>query len=117
MIEVTNMGAQGDVLFRRVDAIPPEALRRPHERRVVVAHSETGHHHVIDSAGVALFTVDNPFICYLKLETPHVEVVHEREFDTHQTLRLLGTNDGKPVYYEVRRQREHALEGPQPAAD
>ena len=117
MIEVRNMGAQGDVLFRRVDAIPQPAWRWLHEGKLIVAHSETGHHHVIESPGVELFTISDPFISYLKLEAPHADVVHEREYHTHRTLRLFGASDGRPAYYEVRRQREHSPEGFRPATD
>lgn len=117
MIEITSMGAQGDVLFRRVDTIPRTAWRQLREGKLIVAHSETGHHHVIDAAGVELFHDADPFICYLKLDAPYADVVHERQYDTHETLRLFGTDDGRPAYYEVRRQREHAPEGFRRAAD
>jgi hypothetical protein len=116
MITVNTMAAQGDVLFRRVSALPSDAYEQPHDGRLVVAHSETGHHHVIQSNAVALFEVGNPLVCYLKLETEHADVVHERSFDTHETLRLLGAPEG-PAFYEVRRQREHTPHGFRRAQD
>lgn len=117
MIAIQNMAAQGDVLFRRVASLPAEARAQPRNGPLVVAHSETGHHHVIDSPDAQLFASENPFICYLRLETPFVDVVHQRSFHTHVTLRLLGHPDGKPSYFEVRRQREHSPDGDRQVED
>ena len=105
MITVKNMAAQGDVLFRRVNGIPAEAREQPRTGPLVVAHSETGHHHVVESPGAKLFATLDPLVCYLKLETPFADVVHERPFHTHETLRLMGEERGTS-YFEVRRQRE-----------
>jgi hypothetical protein len=116
MINVTDMAAQGDVLFRRVMRIPADAQEQPRSGSIVVAHSETGHHHTIDTPDVKLLTTLNPLVCYLKLEGPFADVVHQRTFDTHQALRLLGEEQG-PAFFEVRRQREHAPEGWRAARD
>ena len=47
-IQVTRCAAQGDVMFIRVDTIPAGAKEESGAGPVVVAHSETGHHHAID---------------------------------------------------------------------
>lgn len=107
MIEIKRMGAQGDVLFRRVKALPEGAAPEERQGPIVVAHSETGHHHVIGDDGVVRFTVDDPMVCYLQIDGAYADVVHKRPFDTHATVRLLG---GGSVY-EVRRQREWTPEG------
>jgi hypothetical protein len=52
MITVKTIGAQGDVLFRRVAKIPDNATLQQRHGAIVVAHSETGHHHVIASPDV-----------------------------------------------------------------
>jgi len=108
-IEVSKQAAQGDVLFRRVKNIPAEA--KPVERKgpLVVAHSETGHHHSIDDSGVVSFDVGDPLVCYLQLaeNTHHVDVVHHRSFDTHATVRLVGAGS----CWEARRQREYIPTG------
>jgi hypothetical protein len=109
MITVRNIAAQGDVLLRRVERIPSDAVEQPCDGRVVVAHSETGHHHVIESPGARLFATHDPLIGYLRIDGPFADVVHERPFDTHETIRLLGAEIG-PTYFEVRRQREHHRE-------
>lgn len=111
-----QMAAQGDVLFRRVKSIPKDAVEQPRKGPLVVAHSETGHHHVIESPDAKLFTTADPLVCFLRLEgVPHVDVVHQRPHDTHETLRLMGGNDG--ACFEIRRQREHTPEGWRMVAD
>lgn len=98
---------QGDVYLRRVAAIPTEAKRAT--GRVVIAHSETGHHHAIDDVGVVRFDIGDPLRCYLLLESAETaDVVHHRPFDTHEPYRLTG---GKGAVYEVIRQREYTPAG------
>lgn len=107
---VTKMAAQGDVLFRRVEKIPAGFERQARSGMLVVAHSETGHHHGIDAPDVDLFASKaDPLVCYLQMgDVVNFDVVHHRPYDTHETLRLLG----KPGdVWEVRRQREHTPEG------
>jgi hypothetical protein len=114
MIEVKAMAAQGDVLFRRVSELPKDAVERPREPRLVVAHSETGHHHAIDEPEVRVFTRrtgGDPMICYLSVDGLFADVVHHRPHDTHATLRL------PRGLWEVRRQREWSPEGQRPVLD
>lgn len=107
--KVKRMAAQGDVLFRRVDNVPAGFEPQPEAKRVVVAHSETGHHHSIDVAGVRHFVGQDPLVCYLQLaDVASADVVHHRPHDTHETLRLMG---GIGAIFEVRRQREYTPEG------
>lgn len=122
MKTVTTIGAQGDVMFKRVDRLPKAARAVERKGPLVVAHSETGHHHVIEDPFVKQFDVPgNPLVCYLQIgdggqaiECGGVDVVHQRPWDTHETLRLIG----KPGdVYEVRRQREWTPEGWQRVAD
>jgi hypothetical protein len=110
MQTVKEMGAQGDVLFRRIDKLPAGVMEQKNEGPIVVAHSETGHHHTVDGAAAKLFdkATRDPMICYLQLASDHVDVVHHRPHDTHETLRLAG---GAGSIYEVRRQEEYTPEG------
>jgi hypothetical protein len=108
MIEVSRLAAQGDVLFRRIDAVPDGVVAtRTDGRPIIVARSETGHHHVIDDPAVALFvkTERDPLVCFLRVDGDFAEVRHLRLHDTHETLRLCRGA------WEVRRQREWAPEG------
>ncbi len=110
---VEKMAAQGDVLVRRVKSIPEDAVEQKSAGRIVVAHSETGHHHAIDfvDQSVVLFTTKDPLVSFLRVDAPHADIVHHRPWDTHGTLRLLKGD------WEIRRQREHTPEGWQMVAD
>lgn len=108
---VKKMAAQGDVLFRKVKKIADGFAAVERKGPIIVAHSETGHHHVIEIPGVTMHCrADSPLIAYLKMgdDVRAFEVVHQRPWDTHDTLRCVG----KPGdVWEVRRQREHTPEG------
>jgi hypothetical protein len=107
--KVKYFGAQGDVIFRKVKEIPKGFSATPSTSSVIVAHSETGHHHSVDVAGVRLYVGPDPLVAYLQLETvDSCDVVHHRTWDTHETLSLLG---GKGSIWEIRRQREYTPEG------
>lgn len=104
---VERMAAQGDVVFRRVDTLPSSVTEETVKGRIIVAHSETGHHHSIDDvSGHKLFRLENdPMVCFLQLASD-AQVVHHRPWDTHAPLVLKG-----PGVFEVRRQREWTPEG------
>lgn len=104
---VNRMAFQGDVCFRRVKEIPKETAEKKVNGEIVVAFSETHHHHSIPEGEAKLFEkLDrDPFVCYLQIAGEYADVVHHRPTDTHETIRLLGG------CWEVRRQREHSPEG------
>lgn len=110
---VTNRPSfQGDLMIRRIDALPQRVkAAAPNSNKHILAHSETGHHHVIDSRAADRFIDEtNAFIAYLNV-TSAAEVEHLRTFDTHAPLHL------GPGVYEVRNQREYTPEGWRRAAD
>lgn len=112
MKTVESMAAQGDVLFIKVDQLPEGSELRPQEKgRAIVAHSETGHHHVALADQIRLYGTSDPMVCYLVSENVYTDVVHERPFDTHETLRL------PPGVWQVKRQRELSPEGWRQVAD
>src|SRR5262245_53238959 len=99
-MKIQSQAAQGDVLFRRVEKIPTDTpeQKRNKGQPVVVAHSETGHDHVIKAERVRIFGAESSLIAYLQIEESHADVIHLRPFDTHAPVRL-----GKGIW-EVRRQ-------------
>lgn len=103
--------AQGDLLLRRVDEIPSTATASKAEGgRVIVAHSETGHHHYLAAIGVEYLTTSDPLVAYLRCSSP-AELLHDRPWDTHTPILLdVGC-------YELRRQREYTPEGWQVVRD
>lgn len=102
---------QGDVMFRAVAKLPVNATAKTGDEHIV-AHSETGHHHV--ALGGTYYTTPDPFVAYLVTKAP-VVVEHRRSTDTHESLELL--TDGPEVVWEIRRQREHTPEGWRMAID
>ena len=104
--------AQGDVLFRKVAALPNGVNQVPATNgRIVVTHSETGHDHVMvldhkrsKTPSVEMFAGDNPLVAWIKVNRP-TALEHLRSHDTHEPI-MFG-----PGIYEVRRQREYTPDG------
>lgn len=107
-----NSAAQGDVLFRRVEAIPAGTTKvDPINGRLVITHSETGHDHVMlldrpkaKVPAVEMYAGDNPLVAWIRVNRP-TALEHLRPHDTHEPI-LFGKG-----CYEIRRQREHTAEG------
>jgi len=113
----TKMAAQGDFIIIRIDSIPSdvEKLEADKNGHYVIAHSETGHNHVMTMERVQAFKPKNVedrdlYELFLSVEQP-TEINHLRSFDTHETLLVPAGN------YRVRRQREYVPEGYRRAAD
>lgn len=107
-----KQAAQGDCLIRRIDKLPDglEAAK-PENGFHVVAHSETGHNHVVqEKSAQLLINKTNAFIAYLNVLEP-CEIQHLRSFDTHESIAL-----DKGIY-EIRRQREYVPQGFRKASD
>ena len=106
-----NTAAQGDLLIRRVAAIPATAKPlKAEDGKFIVAHSETGHHHVIaERPCVQVFTTDDHMVSYLRVieatEQTEALLEHLRGYDTHETIAI------PPGTFELRRQREYTPEG------
>ena len=101
---IQKCAAQGDVLFIRVADVPGDAKPAIKSTSHIVAHSETGHHHVARGEALMLHGHADPMICFLS-SASDIEIVHERSFDTHATICLAGG------VWKVQRQREAAPEG------
>lgn len=107
-----TQAAQGDMLIRRIDKLPEGLEKSKSENGLhVLAHSETGHNHVVNERGAQLL-IDktNEFIAYLEVTEPS-EIEHLRSYDTHETILV-----DKGIY-EIRRQREYVAEGFRRAQD
>jgi hypothetical protein len=89
------------VYFRRIAEIPSDAVEEERRGPVVVAHSETGHHHAFPKdCDVTYYTTNNPLIAYLRVESESI-LEHHRSFDTHEAFVF------EPGVYELRRPREY----------
>lgn len=107
-----NFCAQGDVYFRKVDEVPTSAKKVVAENgKLIVAHSETGHSHVLcldhkpsKTPNVQMYAGDNPLVAWIRVNRP-TALEHLRQHDTHEPI-MFGVG-----VYEVRRQREYSPEG------
>ena len=66
--------------------------------KIIVGHSETGHHHVVDADCATLTRVD-PFTAFCTVRKA-TRLTHHREYDTHPAIEL------QPGMYEFRTGRE-----------
>ncbi len=105
-------GAQGDLYWMKVPALPDRVVADKAERgHVIVGHSETGHHHVMDARWTTMYRLpEELYECFLVV-TEVDELQHLRSFDTHETWQF------QPGIYRVRRQREYVPEGWRRAVD
>ncbi len=110
-----NVAAQGDLYLHRVDALP-EGLEQvsAENGEYILAHSETGHHHVVaERPDVRLYQDPNdPLVAYLEFLSAEVQINHKRSFDTHESIA-----SSKPGIFRITRQREHTAEGFRRAQD
>jgi hypothetical protein len=101
-----NLCAQGDILIRRVDKLPTGVVPvAPENGRVIVTHSETGHHHVMLAERTKAYKLpDSIMDIFLAVEEGDT-LEHLRAHDTHESIQF------SPGIYHVRRQREYVPEG------
>lgn len=113
-IQIDNRPAfQGDLMIRRLAAVPPDATEDTSAESRIVAHSETGHHHVLDGDVRMFRRSGDGMVAYAECRAA-VQLKHLRDFDTHETLEFsagVGTEPGETFIIECRRQREHTPEG------
>jgi hypothetical protein len=107
-------GAQGDVQFRAVATLPADARpMKAVDGQYIIAHSETGHSHVIkEQEGIEVFeSANDNSVIYLRVNNTTALLKHLRDWDTHQAWSF---SDG---IYTMRRQCESWLEGFRKAQD
>lgn len=100
--------AQGDLYIKRIDQLPPGCIQ--HDKasdHYVVAHSESGHHHVLEAKEVEWYRdPNNDMQSYIVVQgIIGAQLQHLRSFDTHETILI------PPGIFELRRQREAVPEG------
>lgn len=85
---------QGDVILRRIKAMPEGERKTVAKRRCVLAHGESGHSHVVDQDDAELIQIGERML--LTIKEP-AEVVHEE----HRTHTLM------PGIWEIGRVQEY----------
>ena len=110
MKSFVKVAAQGEITIIRIGDAPkkvknidgkPLALEAG---KLIIGHSETGHHHVLERQAGASVTVlekapEGMRILHAILQEPN-KLIHERGHDTHETIEL------PPGEYEMRIARE-----------
>ena len=108
-VNFVNSCAQGDLFIRRIDTLPKNIKPlKPVNGQFIVAHSETGHHHVIEAdLGCKVYEDEkDPMTLYLEIiDATEVTLRHLRSFDTHKPIAFL-----KGIF-RFRRARERTPEG------
>jgi hypothetical protein len=102
-----NVCAQGDIYIMRVNmTVPKNAVEvQPEGNHLIVTHSETGHHHVMEKEKAKLYSLpDSIMKCLLVVNDP-VALEHLRNYDTHEPIMF------EPGTYEILRQREYVADG------
>lgn len=102
------VAAQGEITIIRTTGTKP--VGKPlalEDGKLIIGHSETQHHHVLERTSGATVTVldkapDGMKILHAILTEPN-KLIHERGFDTHETIDL------PPGEYEFRIAREFDL--------
>lgn len=106
----TARAAQGEIYIRRIGDLPP-SKKAPagytaltvEDGKLIIGHSETGHHHVLDPRHCSVAVMDRPpegmRILRAIVESP-TPLVHLRDYDTHEPIMLT------PGEYEFRITRE-----------
>ena len=130
--------AQGDVLFVRVAELPEGVkLTKDTAAEPIVAHSETGHHHVLrkNKPGVEVERlIQDELTSYIRIRVKRDELVgqadqalagidealasnvparvdHLRSYDTHETLGFVMPEGCDEVIYKALRQEEKTPQG------
>ena len=112
-----KIAAQGDFVIIRLNRLPESNLEpvKAEGNFYVVAHSETGHNHVMERTNVEAFVAAGTkevdlYEMFLSVKEP-TEINHLRSFDTHESILV------PPGDYVIKRQREYTPEGFRRAAD
>lgn len=100
MLKFNEVAAQGELTITKLAKAPKNIGQPvdPVKGLLIVGHSETGHHHVVDADCATLTRVD-PFTAFLAVRKA-TRITHQREYDTHPAIEL------QPGMYEFRTGRE-----------
>lgn len=74
----------GEIMLVPVNKIPKGSVKQ--HKEFIIGHSETGHHHVLESATEFETTIDKNDL-YLRLFEPG-KLVHRKATDKHRTLTI-----------------------------
>ena len=104
-----TVASQGELRFVRLPdnfKIPKGAVKvEPINGKIIIGHSETGHHHVMEAERTTMYRLPDSILdCLLVVNQPD-ELKHLREFDTHEPISFA------PGTYKAVTAREYTPEG------
>lgn len=116
------VAAQGEITIRRIGDVPKRSTISgkqlvPEAGKLIIGHSETGHHHVLErTRGASVTVLDNApagmRILQAILEEPN-KLIHERGHDTHEAIDLpVGEYE-----FRIAREFDHYAELARQSAD
>lgn len=79
----------GEILLLPVDALPKNPAKREQHTNYIVGHSETGHHHVLESDTVFEEIAAANGDIFLNL-VEDAQLVHLKEVEAHRTLPVVA---------------------------
>lgn len=103
--------AQGDMYLIKVDSIPTEFEKvKPEGENHILAHSESGHHHVVSSMAASRYIQPgNGFVSYIELLEDEPIFKHLKGGpDAHKPIKALAK---KGEYFKIIRQRQQSPKG------
>jgi hypothetical protein len=123
MKSFVKVAAQGEITIIRVGDVPKKAVKldgKPlvlEAGKLIIGHSETGHHHVLERPRGATVTVldkapEGMRILHAILEEPN-KLIHERGHDTHETIDLAAGE----YHFRIAREFDHYAELARQSAD
>lgn len=93
-----NLHRHGELVLKEIKAIPKKAKLVEVVGSKIVAHSESGHHHVLTTPGLRVYELDNEM--YLEVQNPGQLEHQKQSVDRHQTQVIA------PAKYKVIIKRE-----------
>jgi hypothetical protein len=103
----SRIAAQGELRFMKITPMDTKNLKRIDAQgdHLVVGHSETGHHHVMDPVKTTMYKLPDSILDCLLVVEQEDTLRHLRSFDTHEPLVFT------PGTYRVTTAREYTPEG------
>jgi len=101
-VSFKHTAAQGELYLQKICKLPVGLIPlKPVKGKLIVGHSETGHHHVVDAEEANVYQdPNNPLNLFIEAIQP-TALVHLRPTDTHGPIAI---NEGDIVQVNVGRE-------------
>lgn len=116
IVENQGLSFHGECTIISADLMGEESLPDDAERvepdaqgRLLVAHSESGHHHYIDEGNAVLYKTSNPLVKYLEVEMDSYALLRHAKPQSDESRH--NTQKFNSGLYHINIQREHTPEG------